>query len=109
MLRHRAHYLRFFVPMAVSIPARVFIPVFVFIPVPASIVLTGTGTTDRHQGVEGIDTDLPTRIEGLFFQNVFTKTLFCICQILFYAVRPMMVRQQRFTKWHALNWALGTA
>jgi len=60
----------------------------------------------KYQGVEGIDTDLPTRIEGLFFQNVFTKTMFCICQILFYAVRPMMVRQQRFTKWHGLNWAV---
>ena len=60
----------------------------------------------RRQGDDGIDTDIPTLPEGLFFTNVLFKTLFCINQILFYALRPMAVRQQTFTKWHALNWAV---
>jgi sphingolipid 4-desaturase/C4-monooxygenase len=59
----------------------------------------------RYQGHDGIDTDVPTRFEGVLFTNVLSKTIFCINQILFYALRPMMVRQQIFTSWYAANWA----
>jgi len=58
----------------------------------------------KYQGHDGIDTDVPTRIEGVLFTNVFMKTLFCVNQILFYALRPMAVKRQTFTKWHAINW-----
>lgn len=60
----------------------------------------------RYQGHDGIDTDIPTRTEGVLFTNVLFKTLFCINQILFYALRPMVVRKQTFTRWHAANWAV---
>ncbi|KAJ3272882.1 Sphingolipid delta(4)-desaturase DES1 [Terramyces sp. JEL0728] len=57
------------------------------------------------QGVDGVDTDLPTKIEGVLFQSTLGKLFFCIFQILFYALRPMMVRLQAFTFWHFTNWA----
>jgi len=60
----------------------------------------------KYQGLEGVDTDLPTKFEGIFLSNVLGKVFFAICQIIFYAVRPMVVKQQQFTKWHALNWAI---
>jgi len=60
----------------------------------------------RYQGHDGIDTDIPTLAEGILFTNVLFKTLFCINQILFYALRPMIVRQQTFTHWHAINWVV---
>merc|ERR1711865_1246982 len=54
----------------------------------------------KYQGVDGVDTDLPTKIEGIFFTNVFTKLFFATCQILFYAIRPMAVKQQSFIAEH---------
>ena len=30
----------------------------------------------KYQGEVGVDTDLPTKLEGLLFENVLTKTLF---------------------------------
>jgi len=57
----------------------------------------------KYQGVEGVDTDLPTKIEAVLLSNVFGKVFFATCQILFYALRPMLVKQQKFTKWHAWN------
>ena len=59
----------------------------------------------RYQGHDGVDTDIPTLAEGLVFTNVLFKTIFCINQILFYALRPMAVRQQKLSGWHAFNWA----
>merc|ERR1712048_231243 len=58
----------------------------------------------KHQGVDGIDTDIPTKLEAKLFKTTGTKLLFCICQILFYAIRPMVVRRQIFSQWHVLNW-----
>jgi sphingolipid delta-4 desaturase len=57
----------------------------------------------KYQGVDGIDTDLPTRIEGLLFNSVPGKMFFATFQILFYAIRPMMVRFQQLTNFHFLN------
>ncbi|KAI9209624.1 dihydroceramide delta(4)-desaturase [Polychytrium aggregatum] len=56
------------------------------------------------QGVEGIDTDLPTALEGRLFKSTLGKLFFCTFQILFYALRPMIVKQQKFTSWHVFNW-----
>ncbi|KAH6909420.1 dihydroceramide delta(4)-desaturase [Coprinopsis sp. MPI-PUGE-AT-0042] len=55
------------------------------------------------QGVDGIDTDLPTKVELMFLNNVLGKVFFATFQILFYALRPTFVRVQKFTQWHALN------
>ncbi|KAF8582531.1 delta 15-fatty acid desaturase protein [Ramaria rubella] len=60
---------------------------------------------DHHKrmGEDGIDTDLPTRLELTCLNNVLGKVFFCTFQILFYALRPGLVRSQRPTKWHFMN------
>eukprot|EP00343_Euplotes_focardii_P011876 CAMPEP_0205832774 /NCGR_PEP_ID=MMETSP0206-20130828/47855_1 /ASSEMBLY_ACC=CAM_ASM_000279 /TAXON_ID=36767 /ORGANISM="Euplotes focardii, Strain TN1" /LENGTH=334 /DNA_ID=CAMNT_0053138599 /DNA_START=25 /DNA_END=1029 /DNA_ORIENTATION=+ len=58
----------------------------------------------KMQGLQGVDTDLPTALEGKLFNSFLGKLFFCIFQIFFYALRPGIVRAQTLTKWHALNW-----
>jgi sphingolipid delta-4 desaturase len=60
----------------------------------------------KFQGVDGIDTDLPTRTELLLFSNAFGKLFFAITQILFYACRPMFVRKQVFDWKMLLNFTI---
>lgn len=57
----------------------------------------------KYLGEDGVDTDLPTRFELLCLNNVLGKVFFCTFQILFYALRPGLVRSQRPTFWHFLN------
>ena len=57
----------------------------------------------KFLGVDTIDTDLPTRFEALFLQNVLGKAFFATFQIFFYAIRPMFVKSQSFTSLHFLN------
>ena len=57
----------------------------------------------KHLGEDGIDTDLPTRLELFCLRNVLGKTFFATFQILFYALRPGFVRTQTLTKWHGIN------
>jgi sphingolipid delta-4 desaturase len=57
----------------------------------------------KHQGEDGIDTDLPTRAELLLLNNVLGKLFFATFQILFYALRPGIVRSQTPTRWHLYN------
>jgi sphingolipid delta-4 desaturase len=38
------------------------------------------------QGTDSIDTDLPTRIEGVLFSSTMGKLFFCTFQILFYGI-----------------------
>jgi len=57
----------------------------------------------KFLGQDGIDTDLPSRLELLCLNNVFGKVFFATFQILFYALRPTFVRSQRLTRWHLLN------
>ena len=54
-------------------------------------------------GEDGVDTDLPTRIELLALNNVLGKVFFATFQIFFYALRPGFVRSQRLTRWHYAN------
>ncbi|KAF8217777.1 dihydroceramide delta(4)-desaturase [Mycena galopus ATCC 62051] len=60
----------------------------------------------KFMGQDGIDVDLPTRLELLLLNNVLGKVFFAIFQILFYALRPGIVRAQRFGRWHALNFIM---
>jgi sphingolipid delta-4 desaturase len=53
--------------------------------------------------VDGLDVDLPTPLEALFLDSVAGKAFFCTFQILFYALRPMMIYQLPLTKIHAFN------
>ncbi|OCH87148.1 dihydroceramide delta(4)-desaturase [Obba rivulosa] len=57
----------------------------------------------KHLGEDGVDTDLPTRLELLCLNNVLGKVFFATFQILFYALRPGFVRTQVLTSWHLFN------
>ncbi|KAF9486257.1 dihydroceramide delta(4)-desaturase [Pholiota conissans] len=57
----------------------------------------------KFQGQDGVDTDLPTKLEIMLLNNVLGKVFFATFQILFYALRPTFVRSQRLTRWHFLN------
>ncbi|TGZ83221.1 sphingolipid delta4-desaturase [Ascodesmis nigricans] len=57
----------------------------------------------KSLGVEGVDTDLPTKLEAVFLNSILGKAFFCTFQILFYALRPIFVVQLPFTDIHLLN------
>jgi len=59
----------------------------------------------QYQGVVGIDTDVPTSYEGLFFSNSVLKVMFIILMPLFYVVRPLMVKPKKPGFWEAVNWS----
>lgn len=58
----------------------------------------------RYQGWDGIDTDIPSSIEGKLLSNLPGKVFFLFFQILFYAFRPTLVRPPKVTFMHYLNW-----
>ena len=60
-------------------------------------------THHKSLGVDGLDTDLPTALEAMFLDSVLGKAFFCTFQILFYALRPMMVYQLPLTGMHVFN------
>lgn len=57
----------------------------------------------KHLGEDGVDTDLPTRLELMCLKNVLGKAFFATFQIFFYALRPGFIKTQRLTGWHVLN------
>jgi len=57
----------------------------------------------KHLGEDGIDTDMPTRLELMVLNNVLGKAFFATFQLFFYAIRPGFVRVQKLTAWHMLN------
>ena len=57
----------------------------------------------KYQGVDGVDTDLPTAFEARLLSNLPGKLFFMFNQTWFYAFRPLFVRPQPFTPWHGLN------
>lgn len=42
----------------------------------------------KFQGVDGIDTDIPSRLEGMLVRGPVTKTIWACCQILTYVHLP---------------------
>lgn len=60
-------------------------------------------THHKSLGVDGLDTDLPTALEATLLDSVLGKAFFCTFQILFYALRPMMIYQLPITRIHILN------
>ncbi len=56
-----------------------------------------------HQGKDGVDTDLPTESEALLFKGTFGKLIWLVNQILFYAVRPVVVYPVKPTSWQVAN------
>jgi sphingolipid 4-desaturase/C4-monooxygenase len=60
---------------------------------------------DHHkfQGVEGIDVDLPTAMEGHFFHTTLRKFFFVAFQMAFYAIRPLFVNPKPKTTIEIIN------
>jgi sphingolipid delta-4 desaturase len=60
---------------------------------------------DHHkmQGVDGVDSDIPARLEATIFQGRLGKLAWCLSQIAFYAFRPMWIKLYRPTSMHAVN------
>ena len=50
----------------------------------------------QFQGDHDRDVDLPTQWEGRFFTNTFLKCIWLLCQPLFYALRPGIVRPKSY-------------
>ncbi|XP_023756986.1 sphingolipid delta(4)-desaturase DES1-like [Lactuca sativa] len=57
----------------------------------------------RYQGVDGVDTDIPTLIEARLVKNIVTKCIWVLLQLFFYALRPLLVNPKRPGKWEFLN------
>ena len=63
---------------------------------------------DHHlwQGVDGVDTDVPTLLESAWFANPAAKVGWLLLQPFFYAFRPGIVSPKPFGRWEALNFAV---
>ena len=57
----------------------------------------------RSQGVEGVDTDLPSSLERRLVRGRLRKILWLGLHILAYALRPVLQRPQPITRWHTAN------
>lgn len=57
----------------------------------------------QFQGVDGIDTDVPTPAEVRIFNNTVKKVIWLFLQPFFYAVRPLMVKPKPLGKWEIIN------
>jgi len=60
----------------------------------------------RYLGVDGMDTDLPTEIEGRLCRGVIGKAFFLSIQSICYALRPLIIRNQVLTMYHLVNWVV---
>ncbi|HTM44023.1 MAG TPA: fatty acid desaturase [Polyangiaceae bacterium] len=56
-----------------------------------------------YQGLEGVDTDLPTALEGKMLRSRPTKALWMSLQSLFYAFRPLVVAPKKPDGWEVAN------
>lgn len=57
----------------------------------------------KSQGVQGVDTDLPTKWEQSVFKGSLGKCLWWNFQILAYALRPILVKRQPLTVYMGCN------
>jgi len=70
----------------------------------------------RNQGVDGLDTDIPTALEAWcvtatatsYADHTLRKAVFMFCQIFAYALRPMIVKPDLVPvdRWIVANWAV---
>lgn len=66
---------------------------------------------DHHtyQGVDLIDTDVPTDFEVKYFTNPLMKCAWLIAQPLWYAFRPLFMKPKPFVFWEGVNWVAQVA
>ena len=58
----------------------------------------------KSQGVDGVDTDIPSLLEARVVRGPFRKMLWLGCQILVYAIRPMCIKSVPVSRWLLFNW-----
>ena len=58
----------------------------------------------KHQGIDGIDTDIPSRLEGQLIRGPLSKVFWACCQILTYALRPSLIKPMDMSILLATNW-----
>jgi len=58
----------------------------------------------KYQGVDQVDVDIPTDIEGRIFQTKATKLVFVLLQGFFYSLRPAFVNPKPPGKGELYNW-----
>lgn len=57
----------------------------------------------KYQGVEGMDMDIPSYTEGRLVTNVFSKIAWVLCQLFFYAFRPLFLNPKKPGFWEVSN------
>ena len=60
-------------------------------------------------GVEGVDADLPSDVERRVFRGRVSKAVWLTCQLIAYALRPVLTRAPKVTAWLALNFVAQVA
>ncbi|KAI9120722.1 hypothetical protein K1719_007755 [Acacia pycnantha] len=63
----------------------------------------------RFQGVDGVDMDVPSLIEGRVVTNILAKTIWVFLQLFFYALRPMFLKPKPPGWWEFINFAIQIA
>jgi sphingolipid 4-desaturase/C4-monooxygenase len=56
-----------------------------------------------HQGVDGVDTDVPTALEARLLRTRPRKAVWMALQALFYALRPLIVLPKKPNRWELAN------
>ncbi|MFY0608064.1 MAG: fatty acid desaturase [Cyclobacteriaceae bacterium] len=59
-----------------------------------------------NQGVDKIDTDVPTLCEAKIFRGFAGKLLWMVFQIPFYALRPLFIYPRKLNKWEVINFII---
>lgn len=57
----------------------------------------------KYQGVQGMDMDIPSYTEGRVVTNIFSKMAWVLCQLFFYALRPVFLNPKQPGFWEVLN------
>eukprot|EP00758_Cryptobia_borreli_P005063 Tbor_TRINITY_DN4719_c0_g2::TRINITY_DN4719_c0_g2_i1::g.16917::m.16917/K04712/DEGS; sphingolipid 4-desaturase/C4-monooxygenase len=60
----------------------------------------------RYQGWDGVDTDIPSSVETILFRSTIGKFIFACFQIVFYALRPCIVRKIKISFPQVMNWVV---
>ncbi|GER36468.1 sphingolipid delta(4)-desaturase DES1 [Striga asiatica] len=57
----------------------------------------------RFQGVDGVDMDVPSLTETKLVKNIFTKSIWVLFQLFFYALRPLFLKPKPPGIWEFVN------
>jgi len=58
----------------------------------------------QYQGVDGIDTDIPSLFELTYFNNTLLKLIWLFCNPIWYAFRPLFYKPKPISTWEIINW-----